>query len=266
MSNLPKLSCLCPTFRRPKLLANAIACFETQDYPLELRELIVLDDAGHFPTEPSGPGWHIVSVDERFETLSEKRNRLEEMASRDADTVVIWDDDDVHLPWTLAAHADALKQRPVSHPRHVFYERQPGVLAVKSTGQLGYQATQAIDRKLFRKVGGYPFGNSGVDQQLIGLLKEQTTFADPLERWPIFYIYRWGTTGQPHLSSIDRETGYKRMLELTKNGYEQSDLKPALSSDWHAIALETMSIPASTATRDMPAIWQTTRERVLSIQ
>ena len=80
----PFLSCLCPTFRRPKLLANAIACFETQDYPPERRELIVLDDAAQYPTEPSGPGWRIVSLNERVETLSKKRNRLEEIASRDS--------------------------------------------------------------------------------------------------------------------------------------------------------------------------------------
>ena len=38
---LPLVACLCPTYRRPsRLLANAIACFEHQDYPAQRRRLI----------------------------------------------------------------------------------------------------------------------------------------------------------------------------------------------------------------------------------
>ena len=48
-----KLTCVCPTYRRPRLLANAIACFVAQTYPN--RELIVLDDAGELePREENG--------------------------------------------------------------------------------------------------------------------------------------------------------------------------------------------------------------------
>lgn len=45
----PKFSYLFCTFLRPKQLANAVACFEALDYPLEQRELIVLDDVGQYP-------------------------------------------------------------------------------------------------------------------------------------------------------------------------------------------------------------------------
>ena len=50
-NELPFVSCLCPTYRRPKLLENSIACFLAQDYPADRRELIVLDDAGELENQ-----------------------------------------------------------------------------------------------------------------------------------------------------------------------------------------------------------------------
>ena len=68
---LPMLSCLCPTFRRPRLLENAIACFLAQDYPANRRELIILDDAGQFPAS-HGPNWRLISLPSRFRSLAVK--------------------------------------------------------------------------------------------------------------------------------------------------------------------------------------------------
>jgi Glycosyltransferases involved in cell wall biogenesis len=48
------ISCLCPTYKRPTLLANAIACFLQQDYDGPA-ELIVLDDAGELLPGESEP-------------------------------------------------------------------------------------------------------------------------------------------------------------------------------------------------------------------
>ena len=67
------VSCLCPTYRRPKLLKNSIACFEAQDYPADRRELIILDDAGELQNQ-TGAGWQIISIQRRFRSLPEKFN------------------------------------------------------------------------------------------------------------------------------------------------------------------------------------------------
>ena len=50
-SELPFVSCLCPTYRRPQMMANTIPCFITQDYPADRRELIILDDACELQNE-----------------------------------------------------------------------------------------------------------------------------------------------------------------------------------------------------------------------
>ena len=78
-SELPFVSCLCPTYRRPKLLENSIACFLAQDYPAHRRELIVLDDAGEFQNQ-TGAGWEIISIPRRFRSLPEKFNALAGLA------------------------------------------------------------------------------------------------------------------------------------------------------------------------------------------
>ena len=58
-SELPLVSCLCPTYRRPQLLENSIACFLAQNYPADRRELVVLDDAGELQSQ-TGEGWTLV--------------------------------------------------------------------------------------------------------------------------------------------------------------------------------------------------------------
>ena len=67
-SELPFVSCLCPTYRRPQMMANTIPCFITQDYPADRRELIILDDAGDLQNETS-EGWQIISIPRRFRSL-----------------------------------------------------------------------------------------------------------------------------------------------------------------------------------------------------
>ena len=56
-----KLSALCCTYLRPAGLGQLIECFLRQDYPRELRELIILDDAGQYENQ-SGDGWRLGSV------------------------------------------------------------------------------------------------------------------------------------------------------------------------------------------------------------
>jgi len=68
-----KLAAVCCTFRRPHLLGELIESFLRQDYPRELRELIILDDAGDYDNQ-QGDGWQLISMPRRFRSLGEKRN------------------------------------------------------------------------------------------------------------------------------------------------------------------------------------------------
>lgn len=262
--SLPFLSCLCPTFRRPELLADSVACFEALDYPLDKRELLILDDAGQYPDQPAGPSWQIISIDRRFATLGEKRNTLAALARRDAEALVIWDDDDVYLPWTLRAHAWALQHAPVSHPQFIFCENDDGSLGIKNTLQRGFQASQAIRRELYRRVGGYPAGNSAVDQQLTGLLRRESSFADPTQQWPLAYVYRWSRTNQPHLSAFDSKIGYDEIQNRSSELVPVADFRPRMERNWAAQALETLGLPHTGPTGDLPQHWSRRRTEIVS--
>ena len=60
-----KLAALCCTYLRPDGLGQLIECFKRQNYPLDQRELVILDDAGQYENQ-SGEGWRLVSIPSRF--------------------------------------------------------------------------------------------------------------------------------------------------------------------------------------------------------
>ncbi|MCA9058462.1 MAG: glycosyltransferase, partial [Planctomycetaceae bacterium] len=102
---LPFVSCLCPTYRRPQLLRESIACFEAQDYPVDRRELIILDDAGELENQ-TGNGWQIISIPRRFRSLPEKFNAVAALAS--GEILVVWEDDDIYLSHHISSHVAAM--------------------------------------------------------------------------------------------------------------------------------------------------------------
>jgi glycosyltransferase involved in cell wall biosynthesis len=91
-----KLTAFCCTFLRPSLLGQLIECFLRQDYPAELRELVILDDAGQYDHQ-EGNGWRLVSIPRRFHSLGEKRNACVALASSESEGFLVADDD-IYLP------------------------------------------------------------------------------------------------------------------------------------------------------------------------
>jgi len=278
LTALPHITCVTVTYNRPKLLANLIECFNRQNYPLAKRELIILDDIGQYPTQPSGEGWQVISVPRRFESLSAKRNALASITSNHTDAIAIWDDDDTFLPWTLLSHAWALSQGPVSHPSFVMNETGDG-LKIKRTNQSSYQATQAIDRDLFLDVGGFPrhpHKDSGSDQELIRILRQKLgkskedpkPFIDPTDQFPPWFVYGWDSTGSPHLSALGK-SGYegKKLVETGTKGSQdqQSGIIPKLDRSWHQQAKEFLGIPYDLGDFDLPEWWADNRDRITSV-
>src|SRR5690606_23546913 len=78
-SPAPFVVALCPTFRHPDLLANSVALWKRQDYPLDRRRLVILDDAGTFDPQ-RGPGWELHAAPGRFPSLPAKYNALVALA------------------------------------------------------------------------------------------------------------------------------------------------------------------------------------------
>ncbi len=220
-----RLACVCPTYGRPRaMIENAVACFTSQDYPSSLRKLIILDDAGLIaPQTDAGlvnprhqlaacteadVSWAVLSTDKRWPSLPAKFNALMGLVSGWADAVVVWEDDDVYLPWHLTAHARALEGSPWSHPSEV-WSTYAGLGKEPAAGR--FHASLAIRAKTLWSIGGWlgvmPPGDEkrgDFDQRLIQRLHGISPPGDPnLHRGPS-YVYRWGDSGGSHGSATMR--------------------------------------------------------------
>ncbi len=108
---IPFVSCVCPTYNRRRFLPWLFRLFESQTYPADRLELVVLDDSDvsnqdlvdGLP-EPLRSRVNYVHSSERL-VLGRKRNMLNTMAR--GDIIVSLDDDDFYPPdkvsYTVAA-------------------------------------------------------------------------------------------------------------------------------------------------------------------
>jgi glycosyltransferase involved in cell wall biosynthesis len=199
-----KVTVCCPTFNRPKLLQYVIDCFEKQTYCN--KSMIILDDADQLiPREVNG--WKIVSENKRYPTLGDKRNRLVELTPKNTDVIVMWDDDDLYLPWALEATVKALELASWSRCSQYCYKHPNGMLfpykthAREDMSDAGCQCAWGIYKDVFLRAGGYPSYSLGEDLLLARKLLEMGTgFADPIGLgYKPFYI--WGPYTNRHVSS-----------------------------------------------------------------
>jgi hypothetical protein len=199
-NELPFVSCLCPTYRRPTLLENSIACFLAQDYPADRRELIVLDDAGELENQ-TGDGWQIISITRRFRSLPEKFNALAGLAH--GEILVVWEDDDIYLPHHISSHVAAMDGHLWSKPSTVLSLYTGEVRKEDATGR--FHASLAVSRTAFEQCGGWPLTLRGdFDQQLIARLNSIGKPGNPCTASHPSYVFRWGSTGAYHGQAMMR--------------------------------------------------------------
>lgn len=213
-----RILCLCPTYGRPRLLANAIACFEAQDH--HDAKLLVLDDLGQI--EPQrGERWELLSTVTRYPSLPAKYNAmLQYCTEQNYDAVAVWDDDDIYLPWHLSAIAAALANgAPSAKPSVVWSMYRPlgaqgdGPWRENAAGR--FHGSLAISRARVESLGGWiQTRRADFDQQQIAACRPAVdTLKHSPQQLPS-YVFRWGSTGAPHcqglMSSPDNEDWYER--------------------------------------------------------
>ena len=114
-------------------------------------ELIILDDGGDFSSH-AGDGWRLVSARERFPSLPDKFNALAELAR--GDILVVWEDDDIYLPWHLTAHAAALQTGGFSKPSRILANFEGPFVETDPGGS--YHGSIAFTRAAFDAARGWP--------------------------------------------------------------------------------------------------------------
>ena len=110
-SGLPYVSICTPTFNRRPFISHMIQCFESQTYPKELLEWIIIDDGTdkikdlvcHIPQVK------YFSYDKKM-TLGEKRNLTHKKAT--GEIFVYMDDDDYYPPERVSHAVERLMSKP----------------------------------------------------------------------------------------------------------------------------------------------------------
>jgi glycosyltransferase involved in cell wall biosynthesis len=107
----PSVGVVLPTHNRPGPLRAALAAVLAQEYPGELRAVIVYDRAEPDP-RLAGDERVTVTVNSRTPGLAGARNTG--ILALDSDLIAFCDDDDEWLPGKLRAQVEALRARPAA--------------------------------------------------------------------------------------------------------------------------------------------------------
>lgn len=236
-----KITCLCASYNRPKLLGQALAMFQAQDYPAQ--EMLILEDSGIFgDRELSGPGWRMICTTQRMPSVAAKRNYMvrELVAS---ELVAVFDDDDWYFPWHLSAAVAALAKSDWAQPRQALEWESLGVLSrhwvfgepirrqlkggrdpCTPRHQLDccYGAQWSYRRDAYLAVGGHQEGHgNGEDTEwAVAMFKRFGPSQDTLtEQHPLpSYVYSRAASGSWHGSEMGPGLAY-----MTKIGAMPKD-------------------------------------------
>ena len=236
---LMRVVALCPSFRRPKLAGNAAACFAAQDYSGP-RKLLIWEDGGALLASES----ELVEViaSERFPDLGSKYNALAERAIREkkADVLVVWEDDDIYLPWHLSVHVRALQEtgRMWSKPSRVLSLYTGRLQEEPAAGR--FHASIALRREAWEEVRWPTSGRADFDQQFMASLGRRFgPPADPLEIHPVpGYVFRFGSTGSWHAQHFmcgPSDTSWYQDVERTVSPVPKTELRAEFDEETRAV-------------------------------
>lgn len=224
VNDTPFVSCLCPTYNRyptnRHLLEEAVESFLQQDYPAELRELIILNDTPGQELICNAPGVKVHNSPTRYNSLGEKRNAL--VAMSQGKILLPWDDDDISLPIRISQAVFYMKvvntltikpDKPIYwNPYHYWYWEGSRLVYPNTIGY-GHNCcayTRDLKVEYFHTSGN----EDAMFAQQVGKLNHRGTIdvtngqfcVHPLE-FP--YIYRWNVSPH-HLSGrADTNRHYK---------------------------------------------------------
>lgn len=244
-----KVSCICPTYGRAPdylhLLEEAVESFSRQDYPLQYRELIILNDCKDQVLTCSVPGVAVINTDKRAASLGEKMNLAISASSGDA--ILPWEDDDISLPKRISQAVSMLKDTSgkwlwdgsVWKWRTMSYWKPPQVWYMDSSG-LHWQHSvgvrhnaSAFSRESWLQAGKYP-GESGsqgasLDRALEGRSLPAFPQGVPHEDWQ--YIYRWGVSPMHLTGNANTSEAWSKAAEK-KHKTGTFDIKPKWRQDY----------------------------------
>lgn len=232
-----KITAICVTYGRVKLLEEAVQCFLDQTY-LGERELIVFNTCPEQTLVGEFPCVRIINCETRPKCLSTARNQAIENAGDGI--LVTWDDDDKYCSHYLQVIADNFADDWMWLSDQ-FYAVN-GVIKSIVNGSMN---VVSYTKNAWLKVGGFTSGYTvGEDRDFVGKLTTQTKGkkAD-INPFQIGFIYGWGE-GNYHISGMGddnsknqpaylrAEQELKRRLNRKAEPRGVVNLQPKRKQDW----------------------------------
>jgi len=230
------ISCVCLTYGRPHVLAQAVESFKRQDYQGPA-ELVIVNDYAEQKLQCSVPGVRCVNLPERVLPLGRKYNQAI-WEHCDGDYIAIWEDDDIFLPWRLSVQMDALRAgNPWHHTGRAWFEAHKGELY--PANNLHHSAL-AFSRAAFEDAGGYPQerDHCSLDKDLmhrLGVCGNSLT----LDWERVYYIYRWQHTGSYHGSATQNaDMGERARIWVEQRNPQKGtvEIEPSWELPWDDMA------------------------------
>jgi len=223
-----KISCYCITYNRAELLEEAIESFHRQDYKGE-KELVILNDFPGQILEYDHPEVFVVNSSKRFRTVGEKRNACIAMCS--GDVIFPWDDDDICLPWRISLSLKYKDKHPYFKNKRAWLWQNKVIKPEPAHNT--YPSMACWDRKFFEEVNGYAFMQSGQDIELDNRFRKTgKRYCIQIPNKEVYYIYKFGGTGHPHLSSFGYSKGWEEIGKKEKSDKKLILLKPKWNEDY----------------------------------
>lgn len=244
------ISCACITYDRPELLCEAIESFHRQDYTGE-KELVILNDCPEQRLEYEHPEVYIINTPKRFRTIGEKRNANIALCS--GDVIFTWDDDDISLPWRISRCLEYKGTHPY-FKNTAAWLWQNGELKdepIKNT----YPSMACWDRQFFEAVNGYAFIQSGQDIELDNRFRKTgDRYCIEIPKEDVYYIYRFGGTQKPHLSSYGYGKGWAEIGKREVKDKGIITLYPKWGTDYVKLVKEKLDVQETTSDRTVASV------------
>jgi glycosyltransferase involved in cell wall biosynthesis len=217
MNNLPKISCLMPTYNRcpdgQHLLEEALMAFLLQDYPN--KELIIWNDTPSQEVVANYKDVIVINTPVRFVTMGEKLNAVAGLAT--GEYLCRWDDDDISLPNRLSYTYKKLVENKANYWKSIDYLFQHnGKIRYETKTNVPVPGKALFTREVFDQVQGHSHMNTGQDvdlEQRIRAVCPDKFIKEMVGKKHVHFIYRW-LQDSYHLSGIsqrfdDKMEGYR---------------------------------------------------------
>lgn len=224
---LPFVSALCPTYgravRQPHVIAECVYWYTQQTYPVDRRELLIVNDAPGQVLVCSVPGVRIINLVDRMSSLGAKCNVMLNWAR--GSISMLWEDDDIGLPDRMEQGVKAIVNGDYDYwnPRGQWYEEAGTLHKTHNQGVCHNCAIFKTEPMRNRYPGITQAHDASIDTWASTNLKcNKTMLTDP-KTWT--YVYRWGVSDY-HLSGFhDMTTAYASAVSGGAGRYEILPIK-----------------------------------------